>query len=84
MSRTHEDQSTFLAKKTCDRCGAPLGAGMMMSWFTEEAICLGECHAKEQAIKRALREKGLNDAMEGCGYVPDPANVTVTSRVRKV
>jgi hypothetical protein len=30
------------------------------------------CSDKENEIKKALRAKGINDAMEGCGYIPDP------------
>ncbi len=42
-----------------------------MSWFNNDTICL-ECSAKEGVIKKALRAKGIDGAMEGCGYVPDP------------
>jgi len=42
-----------------------------MSWFTEETICM-ECSDKERTIKRALIDKGIYDAMEGCGFIPNP------------
>ena len=42
----------------------------IMSWFKNEDICL-DCSDKETPIKQALRAKGIEDAMEGCGYIPD-------------
>ena len=58
----------FFTQENCDRCGDNLHI-RTTSWFTEETIC-GNCHNKEQFIKKELREKGIKDAMEGCGYVP--------------
>jgi len=64
------DKNDFFHKDKCDRCGAPLGA-FTMSWFTEETICL-DCSAKEDEIKKKLREAGKDPAdYEGCGYVPE-------------
>lgn len=63
----------FFTKTACDRCGGGL-AVRIMSWFTKEALCM-DCSAKEDTIKKALRAKGIEDAMEGCGYVPDPDKV---------
>lgn len=55
----------------CERCRKELGPARMMSWFTEQTICM-ECADKERDLKRALRAAGLSDH-EGCGYVPqDP------------
>jgi hypothetical protein len=45
-----------------------------MSWFTNETICM-ECADKEAAIKEQLRAKGIQDAMEGCGYIPKPETI---------
>lgn len=45
-----------------------------MSWFTEETICM-TCSGKEAEIKKTLRAKGIDGAMEGCGYIPDPDKV---------
>ena len=30
-----------------------------------------DCTDKEKPIKKALRDKGITDAMEGCGYIPE-------------
>ena len=59
---------SFLEKTACDRCGGSL-AIRTMSWFTEETICM-DCSDKEEVIKKALRTKGIENAMEGCGHVP--------------
>jgi len=42
-----------------------------MSWFNDETICI-ECSNKEKVIKSKLRKKNIDDAMEGCGFIPDP------------
>ena len=54
----------------CSRCKEELEGGRTMSWFTQETICMS-CAGKEDVIKRKLRAKGIADAMEGCGYVPE-------------
>lgn len=59
----------FFDQTSCDRCNGELKV-RICSWFTEETICM-ECSKKEAEIKRALRQNGINDAMEGCGYIPD-------------
>ena len=64
---------SFFTKAKCDRCGSNLVV-RTMSWFTEETICI-KCSAKEDKVKAALRAKGIKDAMEGCGYVPNPDEV---------
>lgn len=64
---------TFLTQDRCDRCGNPLHV-RILSWFNEDTICM-DCSDKEKPIKAALREKGIESAMEGCGYVPDPEKV---------
>ena len=58
----------LLDAKSCERCGGDLKV-RMMSWFTEETICM-TCADKESEIKKQLRAKGDKCAMEGCGYVP--------------
>jgi len=58
----------FFTQTYCDRCSNDLRV-RTMSWFTTETICM-ECSAKEDVIKQKLRERGIEDAMEGCGYVP--------------
>ena len=60
--------------KTCERCHGDLGCVRLMSWFTEQTICMS-CSAKESTIKKELRANGSQGAMEGCGYVPDPKKV---------
>ena len=57
----------------CDRCNATL-VGRIMSWFTKETLCI-ECSAKESKIKDELHAKGYADALEGCGYIPNPNNL---------
>jgi len=57
--------------KKCDRCDESLNNISIMSWFTTETICMN-CSDKENKIKKTLREKGITNAMEGCGFVPDP------------
>ena len=60
---------SFFHKKFCDRCGRAL-TGRTMSWFTDETICM-RCSAKEDEIKKKMREEGMNPAeYEGCGYIP--------------
>jgi hypothetical protein len=58
----------FYTQSNCDRCNGELKA-RTTSWFTEETICM-ECSRKEYEIKQTLRAKGIEDAMEGCGYIP--------------
>lgn len=64
---------TFLEKTNCDRCPNDLKA-RIMSWFNNDTICM-DCSKKESEIKKALRAKGIQNAMEGCGYIPDPNKV---------
>lgn len=63
----------FFSQTNCDRCGNPLPI-RTTSWFTDETICM-DCRNKEKVIKEALRAKGIDNAMEGCGYVPNPEEV---------
>jgi hypothetical protein len=65
----------FFSKKTCDRCPNPLPV-RKLSWFNGDTICM-ECAAKEDTIKEALRAKGIEGALEGCGYIPNPEKVGV-------
>ena len=60
----------FFTQKVCSRCPNDLKV-RTMSWFTEETIYM-ECSDKERTIKRALIDKGIYDAMEGCGFIPNP------------
>lgn len=59
--------SDFYTKTNCDRCSAPL-AVRVMSWFTEDAICI-ECSKDEREIRRQLPNFGSE--LEGCGYIPE-------------
>ena len=63
----------FFTQKICSRCTSHLGT-RTMSWFTDEAICM-DCAGDENEIKNRLRAKGIKDAMEGCGFVPNPDEV---------
>ena len=38
-----------------------------------------DCSKKEDEIKRALRAKGIENAMEGCGYIPNPEQIKTTT-----
>lgn len=59
----------FFTVTTCDRCNSPLIPIRIMSWFTTETIC-EKCSTEEEIIKSKLRENGIQNAMEGCGYIP--------------
>ena len=59
---------TFLEQTHCERCHKPLIV-RIMSWFNKQTICM-TCSAEEDKIKKALRTKGIKDAMEGCGFIP--------------
>ena len=63
----------FFTQRNCDRCNDSLdGKPRRMSWFTEECLC-PHCCAKEDELKKILRNKGINtNTLEGCGYVPTP------------
>ena len=65
-------RDTFFEESTCFRCHGKLGV-RTMSWFNEDTICM-VCHDKEQVVKAKLREQGIEDAMEGCGFIPNPDN----------
>lgn len=66
----NKPNDNFFNIKNCQRCGNDLKV-RTMSWFTEETICM-TCSDKEATIKSELRAKGINDALEGCGYIPNP------------
>ena len=55
-------------RTNCERCGSPTHGMTIMSWFTEEVICM-DCSHKEDTIKKELRLQGKSDH-EGCGYIP--------------
>ena len=55
--------------KSCERCRSTDLSVRMVSWFTEQTICM-VCSDKESVIKTELRARGDKSAMEGCGYVP--------------
>lgn len=65
-------KDTFLTETTCG-CGKPLTI-RTCSWFSDKPICM-DCSGKESIIKKALRAKGYSDALEGCGYIPDPTTM---------
>lgn len=76
-SGTTSTRDPFFTQSTCSRCPNPLSA-RTMSWFNKDTICM-ECSAKEQVIKTALRAKGIADAMEGCGFIPNPEKQEATN-----
>lgn len=63
-------QDYFWTVDHCQRCGKSPLIARIMSWFTDATICL-DCASKEDEIKCKLRAKGIDDAMEGCGYIPE-------------
>ena len=67
------EMDSFFNQTRCSRCSNELKV-RTMSWFNEQTICM-DCSNKEGEIKRKLRDKGIQDAMEGCGYVPDPEKI---------
>ena len=70
----------FFTLTKCDRCGASLEGGRIMSIFNTDCICM-DCHRKERALpefKQAtdaeiaeIRRRNYN--FKGIGY---PADVT--------
>lgn len=72
-------RDSFFNTNSCGRCGETPLTMRQMSWFTESALCMA-CIDKEEIIKQALRDKGVQDALEGCGYIPDPAQVNPKPR----
>lgn len=61
-------KDTFFTQTNCDRCHAPL-KGRIMSWFTDETICIEKCSKEEQELKAKLPNGGREH--EGCGYIPE-------------
>ncbi len=56
----------FFMQKTCDRCGASLDGGRIMSMFNTDCICLA-CKEKEKArndYKEAVRAE-LDELKKG-------------------
>lgn len=50
----------------CNRCGR-YSFGTIMSWFTDEIICI-LCSHKEGNLRQQLPNNGISH--EGCGYIP--------------
>jgi hypothetical protein len=60
----------FYLKRNCDRCHGPFDLARIMSWFTQEVICM-ECSDKESVIKKKIVKAGQSTTdYEGCGYIP--------------
>jgi len=55
--------------RKCDRCGQKIDLVRNWSWFVPQIIC-PVCTAKEDGVRRKLREAGVEDTMQGCGYIP--------------
>jgi len=70
IKRLEKNMNDFHNKTNCDRCKKSLDEGRIMSWFTDETICL-DCSDKENLIKKDLINAGKNPySYEGCGYIP--------------
>lgn len=64
----------FLKQESCERCGTELKS-RIMSWFTEEVICIDKCWREEQELKSNLPNRGRN--YEGCGFIPELETYTL-------
>lgn len=66
-------EDDFFRSRPCDRCGSDDAKNThIMSWFTEERICM-KCSEVEDEIKKKLNNKygaELARRYEGCGRVP--------------
>ena len=63
---------THFIQSSCDRCKAELTERRVMSFFSNETICLG-CSRKEGEIRAKIRKKEGADAdlkYQGCGFLP--------------
>ena len=69
-------KDTFFSQERCDRCLEDLKGVRIMSWFTNQTICM-ECAEKEDKIKKQLRESGDTKSYEGCGFVPEVKKVVL-------
>jgi len=58
---------TFFTQKDCDRCGGGFKSTRIMSWFTDETICMS-CAYKERELRNNLPDCGKD--FEGIGYIP--------------
>jgi hypothetical protein len=65
-------RSVYFIQALCDRCETKLSEGRMMSFFSNETICL-KCARKEEEIREKIRRKEGADAdlrYQGCGFLP--------------
>lgn len=54
----------------CDRCDLPTSA-RIMSYFTEEIICM-QCLGAERELIHALKRQGVDTvSLASCGYLPE-------------
>ena len=68
------DKDTFFSKTKCDRCGASLKGGRIMSMYNEDCICM-KCKALEmqrpdyiKAVSEVEKQHRLgNDNFKGIG-----------------
>lgn len=59
----------LIAKVRCDRCARPM-TSHIVSFFTEEAICM-DCLQDERQLLARLRQQGVRvSTLAGCGYLP--------------
>ena len=67
------DPKKFFDKENCDRCKQALkDQPRIMSWFTEECICIDPCAMDEALLKEAMRAQGIKPKdYEACGFIPD-------------
>ena len=77
-----EDQ--FFTANYCQRCRKSLEDGRIMSWFTDEVICM-DCSDSEDIIKLRMRKLGYDPSnYEGCSYVPTLKRLREDENVSRV
>jgi hypothetical protein len=73
--RLHRNvKDDFFESRKCDRCGSEEAKRIcVMSWFTEQKICM-ECSEDERQIRVRIREYYKDPQadlkFEGCGFIP--------------
>jgi len=64
-------KDTFFTQDECDRCGNFLCNFRIMSWFTNDCICLC-CSELEDKIKENIKKSSKDPSeFENCGYIPN-------------
>jgi len=67
-SKCSQDLSRWVTDR-CDRCDKKMNQVYNLSWFTPQTLCT-ECRSQDDAVRQAAFNAGIEDGMEGCGYLP--------------